>query len=340
MKKLLLILLLPFSVLAQTNLVLNPSFEDKVQCPISFSNINDAVGWTSATAATPEYCHSCSFNSSTTVPNNSSGYQKPRTGDAYAAIWTYLQSTQIKEYILGKLLSPLVAGQCYNVSFFFSPSGGGGAEAVHTNVGLQFSNDSLVAPHNTELAYIPGYTIEDTNCIDTVNYIDWIEVSGIYIANGGEEFITIGVFHPNDSSSFLNPGAYFGYYYIEDVSVSVTVAVAECVFTYNCLEYSCVVTQDSVGAYGTLDSCLASCYAPSYNCLANACVDPLDGTGLYDSLATCQAACNTTAIEENKTKKQLLKITDVLGRKSKPAPNVPLFYKYSDGTVERKIVIE
>ena len=83
--------------------------------------------------------------------------------------------------------------------------------------------------NDTVLAYIPGYTIENTNCIDTLNYVDWIEVSDEYIANGGEEFITIGIFHPNDSSSFLNLGAYYGYYYIEDVSVT------ECVFTYNCI---------------------------------------------------------------------------------------------------------
>ena len=78
----------------------------------------------------------------------------------------------------------------------------------------------------------------------------------------------------------------------------------------------------------------------TYNCINNACIDPQDGSGLYDSLATCQAACNATAIEENEAEKQLLKITDVLGRESKPAPNVPLFYRYDDGTVEKRIVVE
>ncbi len=42
---------------------------------------------------------------------------------------------------------------------------------------------------------------------------------------------------------------------------------------------------------------------------------------------------------ENDNRK-LLKITDGLGRKSKPTPNVPLFYRYNDGTVEKRIVIE
>ena len=37
--------------------------------------------------------------------------------------------------------------------------------------------------------------------------------------------------------------------------------------------------------------------------------------------------------------KKLLRIIDVLGRESEPKPNVPLFYIYDDGTVEKKIVV-
>ncbi|MBC8464652.1 MAG: hypothetical protein H8D62_03140, partial [Bacteroidetes bacterium] len=44
-------------------------------------------------------------------------------------------------------------------------------------------------------------------------------------------------------------------------------------------------------------------------------------------------------IEEVSRPKNLLRIVDVLGRESKPKPNVPLFYIYTDGTVEKKIVV-
>jgi hypothetical protein len=47
-----------------------------------------------------------------------------------------------------------------------------------------------------------------------------------------------------------------------------------------------------------------------------------------------------TIFELNTNTKQLLKIVDVLGRESKPNSNTPLFYIYSDGTVEKRIVIE
>ena len=37
---------------------------------------------------------------------------------------------------------------------------------------------------------------------------------------------------------------------------------------------------------------------------------------------------------------KLFKIVDVLGRETKPATNTPLFYIYSDGTVDKQIIIE
>ena len=38
--------------------------------------------------------------------------------------------------------------------------------------------------------------------------------------------------------------------------------------------------------------------------------------------------------------KNLIKIVDVLGRETKPKKNTPLFYKYGDSSVEKKIVVE
>jgi hypothetical protein len=49
----------------------------------------------------------------------------------------------------------------------------------------------------------------------------------------------------------------------------------------------------------------------------------------------------TTGINElNGMKKQLLKIVDILGKESKPQQKGLLFYIYSDGTVEKKLIIE
>jgi len=49
---------------------------------------------------------------------------------------------------------------------------------------------------------------------------------------------------------------------------------------------------------------------------------------------------NTTAITEiNSTQRKLLRITDVLGRATTEQQNIPLFYIYDDGTVEKQIIL-
>ena len=47
----------------------------------------------------------------------------------------------------------------------------------------------------------------------------------------------------------------------------------------------------------------------------------------------------TTAINEHTSNKELIKVTDILGRETKGTKNEPLFYIYDDGTVEKRIIL-
>ena len=67
----------------------------------------------------------------------------------------------------------------------------------------------------------------------------------------------------------------------------------------------------------------------------------------FDNFALLTTNCNYTnpctsvsAIQEQSLNKELLKVTDLLGREVKEKNNVPLLYLYDDGTVEKRIVIE
>jgi polyhydroxybutyrate depolymerase len=80
--------------------------------------------------------------------------------------------------------------------------------------------------------------------------------------------------------------------------------------------------------------------APSWDCVNNACIDPGTGTGMYLNLTACTSACVVSAIEEYATNRELLKVTDLLGREAKEIKNTLLFYIYNDGTVEQKIILE
>jgi len=50
--------------------------------------------------------------------------------------------------------------------------------------------------------------------------------------------------------------------------------------------------------------------------------------------------CPPSSIQEHTTNKELLKVTDLLGRETKGTKNEVLFYIYDDGTVEKKIIID
>jgi len=52
------------------------------------------------------------------------------------------------------------------------------------------------------------------------------------------------------------------------------------------------------------------------------------------------SAFTSTVIQEHTTNKELLKVIDLLGRKTKGSKNEVHFYIYDDGTVEKRIIIE
>jgi hypothetical protein len=47
---------------------------------------------------------------------------------------------------------------------------------------------------------------------------------------------------------------------------------------------------------------------------------------------------NSVGIEEHTINKELLKVTDLLGRETGKSKNQPLFYIYEDGSIEKKII--
>ena len=325
---------LPLFTKAQVNLVPNPSFE--IATPNGFAWIPGLIGvppWYNALETTADYWNTAYYL-------NTVNYQaKTGSGIARIVVGHLGPTPEHMEYPQVKLLQPLVAGKTYHVGYYYAISKLY-ANMVVMNMGFRFSNDSLLYPSwfitppppwpNAYQSYLgenPPYSYtQDTSLfqlpIDTFSYM---KLEHYYTAQGGEEFLTIGNLNHIDSSylmTIIPPLQNAGYliYYIDDVFVLDLEQLQDTDLVY--------IDTFNVGVPVT------------YNCIENSCIDPANATGIYSTLAACQAICNATAIEENNTTKQLLKITDVLVRESKPAPNVPLFYRYDDGTVEKRIVIE
>ncbi len=213
---------------SQTNLVPNPSFEIYTTCPDGGGGeLNYAPPWYPPTAGSPDYFNQCNNSSSTfganaSVPANSNGYQYARTGVAYAGFSPSIPDIEYREYIQAPLLSPLIVGKMYCVEFYVSLADS--IKYAITEIGAYFSNGPIInmgiasnLPYNPQVRSPVGVFLSDKN--------NWMKISGSFIANGGENYITIGNFKNDINTDTLSTniwsanGETQSYYYIDDISV-------------------------------------------------------------------------------------------------------------------------
>jgi hypothetical protein len=191
---------------AQSNLVPNHSFEEYDTCLV----VNDVyypdtgpLGWFSA-GWTPDHMMSClpygSFNG---VPLNAWSFQYPQDGECYAAVLTYREFPEGREYFMVQLVEPLVVGQQYFASFYANPCWGGYLPSpqmwMATNgIGMVFTtqprqwelDDPIPAPLNYAHVYSQS-TITDTS--------GWTLVSGSFVADSAYQYVMLG--NPFDNAS-------------------------------------------------------------------------------------------------------------------------------------------
>lgn len=207
-----------FIVKAQVNLVPNPSFEEYDSCP-RFLDDFSAKDWFNPTIASPDYYNGCNtFNSG--VPMNELGNQYARTGIAYTGIiQSYNESpTSYREYIQCKLKNELKPNKEYQVAFYVSLADS--SIRACDNIGAYFSETSVFSLDNTNLIFSPQVISEESKPIR--DKIDWVKIDGVFVAIGGEQYLTIGIFSDNANTNFLDvPNGWCNepYYYIDDVSV-------------------------------------------------------------------------------------------------------------------------
>jgi gliding motility-associated-like protein len=114
----------------------------------------------------------------------------------------------------------LVAGKKYCVQFYVSLADTCGYAT--DLIGAYFSNDSLLSNTLYNFNVTPQVQNQQGNVITDKQ--NWILISGSFIAQGGERFITIGNF-ANDANTDIDTiqsvPPYFGdaFYYIDNVSV-------------------------------------------------------------------------------------------------------------------------
>lgn len=204
------------------NLVPNYSFENYISCPSAGSNIWQAPPWGDTFNDNIEYYNSCASPCFMSVPCQSSGsFQYAKTGGAFVGFW-FLNGYggNYREYLQVELLDTLENGKCYHIKYYINLHNS--IKYAINNFGLYLSNTYHTSNFNGEVLsiFIPQIMNFKNEIInDTLN---WVEISGVYTATGGEKFITIGNFMDDANTDTLDTGngTYPGaYYYIDDVSV-------------------------------------------------------------------------------------------------------------------------
>ena len=186
------------------NYVPNGSFENYRK---KSSNIKAAIPWKQI--ASVDYYQS-------PLSNDTSQLKGAHTGECYAGL---RYQKKYKEFLEAKLAEPLKRGVKYKFE-------------MHIRLAF-WSNAQLksIGAHFSKAGYKGIGTLSKTNLVDSIckkgglfdNY-KWIKISGIYIADGGEKYITVGNFSENIRKDMLRENALKmgfkeAYYFVDDISL-------------------------------------------------------------------------------------------------------------------------
>jgi gliding motility-associated-like protein len=205
------------------NLVINPSFEQYINCPSYSSQIYYAIPWSDCLGGggSSDYYNICTTNQNLI---NIYNWQLPKTGVGMSGIYLYGSWIyhNYREYLLGVLSDSLKKNKRYCGELYTSLRNF--SKGAVENIGMYFSIDTVLKSSNL-FALQPQIENHKGIISDTVN---WVKVNGSLIANGGEKHITIGNFRDNLHTNYIDlVGIMSPYYFIDDVSV------CECSFDIN-----------------------------------------------------------------------------------------------------------
>lgn len=215
---------------SQTNLVYNGDFEQYSECPTNLSTPGDlqiekCLGWTAPTYGTSDYFNECA-SLYVGIPNNFFGNQNSQSGIAYAGFHAYTPP-QLNaglhwwEYLQDSLVQDLKHNHLYFFQMHIS-LGENQSGICSKNIGAFFSSQRTQNLTSSSPLNLPAQIKSTSYINDTIN---WVEISGYFIAKGGERYITLGHFSDSNSvdTTFVKyaDGEYFPsiYYYVDNVSL-------------------------------------------------------------------------------------------------------------------------
>lgn len=166
------------------------------------------------------------------VPNNFAGYQNPLHGNGYAGFITYAApATNLREYVVEPLNTPLLAGKKYTVSFWVNLGGRAGYATSGIGAWLSNTNPNALGEAGI-LAQNPQIKGSLYNSVIT-DTTSWVYITDTFTVPTGNTYyyVAIGCFkndasnghtavsHTSSSGWGPNSIGSLGYYYVDEVSI-------------------------------------------------------------------------------------------------------------------------
>ena len=210
------------------NIVPNGDFENYSGLPHANGSWYLCNGWSNVNGfgipsqwpyGSPDYFHNLGV-AGFGLPNTVFATVYPYSG---SAIMGFISKTSVanenyREYLSIQLVSPMIIGIKYNVSFALTNGNGGHNSGNSSNhIGIRFSKSSLFQADHEPIGGTPQIEIAG-EVWDTT----WQSFSFIYTADSSYNYITIGNFYNDSSTSStfrVNANSKQAYYFIDKIEV-------------------------------------------------------------------------------------------------------------------------
>lgn len=206
MKRMLAAMILAPAIAGAQNLVTNATMEETSKAAFR-PRIEKAEGWSNGNAGTADLFVHRDRASLDGIPDNFMGTQDCE-GANYAGIIAYFGDERLSitksysagelteeigygrytEYLQGEFSEPLKAGKVYNFSFQVSLAEQ--SDRAIRGLGAYISTEKMSAKTNSFLKLQPQVISEEV----IADMDGWTEISGTFVAHGGERYVTIGAF--------------------------------------------------------------------------------------------------------------------------------------------------
>lgn len=215
------------SLVAQTNLVPNSSFETLTSCPTGGAQWNCCSNWNNVNLnmgigawGTPDFYTSCGTGG-TSPPSVFSGTCTPRTGNSMMGVSLFNNgSVNCREYISCPLTCSMFPGNTYTLSFWLNNGTFGSPHSIR-NIGVCFSAGTLTQSACSIISATPQCEIL-TNAFST----SWVQYTFAISPTSIWNTLTFGSFRTDaqnnvtqERSSHSAATSFYAYYFVDDIQV-------------------------------------------------------------------------------------------------------------------------